>query len=137
MFIFPRFLSLMFFGQIWSHNMDFFKLTEISLRGTLLYVYQDSNIYFFKIFVSHIFVDKFGFKIWSFLNWLKFRTLLYRYYDFNVYFIFFNCCHSYNFGQIWSQNQMFSKLTQIATDVHRYIFISNLIFIFSKYLWFT
>ena len=30
MFIFPKFLSLMFFGQIWSHNMDFFKLTEIS-----------------------------------------------------------------------------------------------------------
>ena len=26
------------------------------------------NVYFFKIFVSHIFLDKLGLKIWSFLN---------------------------------------------------------------------
>ena len=63
MFIFPKFLSFMFYGQIWSHNLDFFKLTEISQRGTLIYAYYSFNVYFFKLFVSYIFLGKFGLKI--------------------------------------------------------------------------
>ena len=45
----------MFFGQIWSHNLYFFKLTEILERGTLLYAYYIFNVYFFKIILIHIF----------------------------------------------------------------------------------
>ena len=45
----------MFFGQIWSHNLYFFKLTEILERSTLLYAYYILNVYFFKIILIHIF----------------------------------------------------------------------------------
>ena len=45
----------MFFGQIWSENLEFFKLTETSYKGTLLYAYYHFNVDFFKIFVNHIF----------------------------------------------------------------------------------
>ena len=61
MFIFSKFFSFIFFGQIWSQNLKFFILTEIWYRGRLPYTYFDFNVYFFKIFVIHIF---FG-KIWS------------------------------------------------------------------------
>ena len=45
-----------FFGQIWSHNLNFYKMTEILYRGKLLYAYYyDFNLYIFKNFVSHIF----------------------------------------------------------------------------------
>ena len=71
------------------------------------------NVYFFTIFVSHIFLDKLGLKNLKFselteiLYWI---TLLLAYYNFNV--CFFKLL-SHNFGQIWSQNQMFYKLTEI------------------------
>ena len=51
------------FGQIWSDNLKFYKMTEISYKGKLLYAYYDFDVYSFKIFVSHIFLDKFGPKI--------------------------------------------------------------------------
>ena len=54
MFIFPKFVSLMFFVQIWFH-LAFFKLTEILCRGALLYAYYNFNVYFSRIFVSHVF----------------------------------------------------------------------------------
>ena len=54
-FTFSKFLSFIFFGQIWSQNLKFSKLTEIWYRGTLLYAYYDFNVYFFKMFVIHIF----------------------------------------------------------------------------------
>ena len=38
-------------------------------------------------------------------------TLLYAYYDANVFFSKF--CHSYNFGETWSQNLMLSELIEI------------------------
>ena len=44
----------MLFGQIWSHNLDFFKLSEISKRGTLLYAYYSFNVYFFKKIFHHV-----------------------------------------------------------------------------------
>ena len=44
-----------FFAQIWSQNLKFFKLTKIWYRGRLLYVYFDFKVYYFKIFVIHIF----------------------------------------------------------------------------------
>ena len=53
MLIFPKSLSVIFFGQIWSQNLKFSKLTKMLCRGTLLHVCYDFNIYFFKIFVIH------------------------------------------------------------------------------------
>ena len=40
------------------------------------------------------------------------------------------------FGQIWSQKLMFSELSEIWYMHTMYILISNLMFIFSKFLWF-
>ena len=54
-FIFPKFWSLMFFWEIWSRDPDSSKLTEILLRGRLIYAYFNFDIYFFKIFVIYIF----------------------------------------------------------------------------------
>ena len=90
MFVFSKFLSFVFLGGvIWSQNLKFSKLTKIWYRDQLLYTYCDFNVYFFKIFVSHIFLGKFGLKIRSCPNGLKFGTgvhLLYAYYDFTVDF---------------------------------------------------
>ena len=54
-FIFSKFFPFKFFGQIWYQNLKFFKLIEIWYSGRLLYVYFDFDVYFFKIFVIHIF----------------------------------------------------------------------------------
>ena len=54
-FIFPKLLSLILLGQIWSQNLKFFKLTEICYRGRLICTYFDFDVYFFKIFAIHIF----------------------------------------------------------------------------------
>ena len=57
-FIFSKFFSFILFCQIWSQNVKFFKLTEMS--------YFD--VYFFKILIIHIFG-----LIWS--HKLKFSIL--------------------------------------------------------------
>ena len=69
-FDFPKFLLLIFFGKIWSHNLEYFKLIEIWLRGRLLYAYFDFNI-FFSTFFSFIFFGTIRPKIWSSSNWQK------------------------------------------------------------------
>ena len=38
------------------------------------YDYYDFNVYFFEILFIHIFLGKFGAKIWSYSNWLIFGT---------------------------------------------------------------
>ena len=63
MSIFAKILSLMFFGQIWSYNLDFFKLTKISQMGTLLYAYYSFNVLFFQNSFHSYFLGKFGPKI--------------------------------------------------------------------------
>ena len=135
MFFFQKFLSLRFFGQIWSQNLKFSKLTEIWYRRTLLYAYYDFDVYFSYFFVSHIF---WGRQIWS--HNLKFMTeilqrgtLLHAYYDLNVYF-FQKFCQSYFLGKIWSQNLKFSKLTEIWYSGTLLYVITTLMFIFYKVL---
>ena len=73
-FIFSKFLSFIFFGWILFQNLKFSKLSEILYRDTLLHAYYDFHVYFSKNFVTRVFLDKFGPKIWSFVNWLKFCT---------------------------------------------------------------
>ena len=58
--IFSKFFSFIFFGQIWSQNLKFLKLTKIWYRGRLLHAYFDFDVYFFKGFVIHIILVKFG-----------------------------------------------------------------------------
>ena len=55
MFIFSKFFSFIFLGQIWSQNLKFFKFTEIWQRGRLPYAYFNFNVYFFKILFIYIF----------------------------------------------------------------------------------
>ena len=45
--IFPKFLSLCF-GQTWSHNLEFFKLTEIWYSSALLHTDYSFNVFFFQ-----------------------------------------------------------------------------------------
>ena len=104
-----------FFGEIWSQNLKFSKLTEIRDKHTFLYACYNVNVYFPKIFVTHIFFGKSGPIIWSPIKWLKFCIGV------NCYmptitiliFIFSKFLSVIFFGQIWSQNLMFSKLTEI------------------------
>ena len=79
-FLFSKLFSFIFFGQIWPENSKFLKLTEISWRGTLLYACNDFNVYFFKVFVSHMFLAKFRLKIWSSPYWLNFGAGALYYY---------------------------------------------------------
>ena len=114
MLILSKFLWFKFFWLIWSHYVKFYKMTAISNKGTLLYAYYDFSVYFFKNFVSHSFLDKFHLKIWSFPNWLKFRSGVHCYLLITILtFIFFKILSFIWFGEIWSQNLMFSKLTEI------------------------
>ena len=59
MFIFSNFFSFIFFGQMWSQNLKFSKLTEIRFRGTLLYAYYDL-MFIFPKFLSLLFLGKYG-----------------------------------------------------------------------------
>ena len=129
MFIFSKFSQSYFFAQIWSQNLKFSKLTEIWCKGTLLYVYYDFNVYFFKSFVSQIILGKFSHKIWFCPNWLEFSICVhYQYYMLIIIessnFSKFSCSKYYN--QI-SFHPVFSKLTEIHCDM----LITNFIFIFS------
>ena len=58
LFIFSKILPFIFFEQIWSQKMKILKLTEIWYRGTLLYAYYNFNVYFSKIFITHVFLRK-------------------------------------------------------------------------------
>ena len=103
-----------FFGQIWSQNLKFSKLTKIWYRGTLLYLHFQFNVYFSKIFVTHNFLDKFGLIIWISSNWLKFRGGVHCYMFITVLmFIISKLLLFILFGQIWSQNLKSFKLTKI------------------------
>ena len=96
-FIFSKFFSFIFFRQIWSQNLKFCKLTKIWYRGRLLYAYLDFNVYFFRIFVIHIF--------WA--NKLKFDTGLHCYMSITILiFSISKFCHSYNFRQIWAKSNV-------------------------------
>ena len=88
-----------FLGQIWSQNLKFFKLTEIWYSGTLLHVFYDFSVYFFKKFFIHIILGKVGSKV-CFSNWMKFGTRTHCYMlitvlmpNFSKYLPFINFWH--------------------------------------------
>ena len=102
--------------------------------GILLYTCYGFNVSFLKKNLF-IFLGKFGPKIWSSLNLLKFGTegncymlisiLIFNFWKFLSFIIF---------GQIWFHNLKFSKLTKIWYRLHCYMLVTILIFIFSKFL---
>ena len=95
--------------------MKFSILTEICYRGTLLYANYNFNVYFFKIIFIHIFLGKFGSKIWSSSNWLRFHTGVHCYELITtLMFIFSMFLPFIFFGLIWTQNLKVSKLTEIV-----------------------
>ena len=116
---------------MWSQKLKFSKFTKIWYRGTLLYPYFEFNAYFSKIFVIHIFLGKFGPKIWRSSNSLKFDTEVHcEIVILNLMLIFPDFCHFHFWGQIWSQNLKFSKFTEIwygGTFLYAY-FDSNVYF---------
>ena len=98
-----------------------------------MYYYFD--VYFFKIFVSHIFLCKFDLIIWSSTNWLKFHTgvhccklsiiLICIFFKIFVGHLFLD-----KFGtKIWS----FPNWLKFYTGVHCYMLIMVL-FIISKFV---
>ena len=44
-YFFKNFCQSYFFGQIWSDNLKFYKITEIFYRGKLLHAYCDLEVY--------------------------------------------------------------------------------------------
>ena len=111
MFIFPKFLSFIFFWHNWSQNLNFSTLTEIWYRHALLYAYYNFNVYFSK-FLSVLF-------FWTNLvprsevpqiNWNLVQGYVAIYFDFKV--CFFKIFVIF-FGRNLSQNLKFSKLTEI------------------------
>ena len=69
--IFSKFFVIYIFGGIFGPIIVLQNDWNIVI-GTLLYAYYNFNVYFFKSFVIHIILDKFGLKIWSLPNSLKF-----------------------------------------------------------------
>ena len=99
---FFKILFVHIFEQIWPQNLKFFKLTDTWYRGTWPCAYFRFNVYFFKILFIHIF-DQICPKVWSFSDWLNFRTEI----DYDILisilmFIFSTLFSVIYFGQIWS-----------------------------------
>ena len=115
-----------FFGQIWSQNLKFSKLTK-GHRGTLLYLHFQFNVYFSKIFVTHNFLDKFGLIIWISSNWLKFRRGVHYYMLFTVLIFIFSEFFLVNINKtsvniknnkFW--DKIFHKILWIANTLKNY-----------------
>ena len=104
LFIFSKWVSFIFLGQIWFRNLKFFKFIEIWYIGRLVYAYFDFIFYFFKFFVIHIRSGKFAPKNWSSSNSLKCRILM---------FIFSRWVSFIFLGQIWFRNLKFFKFIEI------------------------
>ena len=126
MFIFSKFFSFIFLGQIWFQNLKFYRFIEIWCKGTLLYAYCDFNVYFLKSLVIHIILDKFSHKIWCCPSWPEPSNSVHC----NYYMLI--TIESYNFLQIFC-SKCYGKISfhlvfSILTELYR-IFMLN----FSKY----
>ena len=84
-FIFPKSFSFIFYGQIWSQNLKFTKLTKIWYCGTLVYPYFDFEVCFFKIFLVQIWSQ--NLKFFRLTEISSRGALLYAYYHFITYFL--------------------------------------------------
>ena len=97
--IFQNLLSLMFFRHVWSHNLDFVKLTEISWR---VHCYMLIKCFFRNSFHLYFF-GNLGPKIWSSSNWLKSGTEVDCYMLISILlFVFSKFLLLIFFGKTWS-----------------------------------
>ena len=117
------------FRQIWSQKLKFSKLIKVWYRSTLLYPYFKFNVYFSKIVVTLIYLGEFVPKIWSSLNLLKFGTGAHGYILITILkFIFPKFLLLMLFGQIWSHNLVFFKLTKGCTLLYAYYSFNRFFF---------
>ena len=106
MFIFSKFFSFMFFREIWSQNLKFFRLNEIWYRGR--------NKHMVIYLCTNFFSGKFGTKILSFSDLMKFGTKVdYHMLTSILIFIFSRFFATIFLGQTWSQNMKFFRLTEV------------------------
>ena len=102
----------------------------------MLYAYDDFRTYCFNLFSFMCFLGKFGPKIWSCLNWLKFGTQVDYYMLILVLMVIFSKFLSFIFSlgkfgpEIWSS----SNWLKCSAWVHCYMLITILMFIFSKFM---
>ena len=101
---------------------NFFKLAEIWYKRRLLYADFDFSVYFFEIFVIHIFLEKFWSQNLKFSKsteiWCR-RTLLHAYCKFYIYFFKISVSHIFlgKFGPIiWSS----TKWLKVCTLLYAY-----------------
>ena len=157
-FIFSRFFSFIFLGQIWSQNLTFFKFTEIWNRGRLPYAHFDFNVCFVKILFHSSFSGKFSLKILSSSDWMKFGTEVdYHMLISILIFLFWKFFSFIFWGKFWSPNRRFQCLffqnsfqsyfwdkfgpkiwsssdwLKFGIGVDYHMLISTLMFIFSKF----
>ena len=121
MFIFSKYLSFMFFEQIWFLIWISWNWLKF-LRGVHCYLLITILMFIFSKYLSLMFFEQIWFLIWISWNWLKFLRGVHCYLLITILmFIFSKFCHSYNFGQIWFQNLMFSKIDWNLIQGHIYI----------------
>ena len=132
-FIFSKFFLLIYLGQIWSKNLKFFKLTEIWLWGRWPCAYLHFNVEFLKSF-SFIFWDKFGPKIWSCSDSLKFGSEIDYHILISILMFLFSKLFSFTFlGQFWSRKWTSSNWLKFGTEVDHHVLISILMGFFFKF----
>ena len=104
---FSKFLSFIFFWQIWYQNLDFFKLTEFGKKVRCYMVITN----FMCIFPKFLSLMVFG-KIWWVHCYMLIMVLM---------FIFSTLFSFIFFVYFWSQNLRFFKLTEFSTEVDCYM----------------
>ena len=132
MFIFPKFLSLIF-GQICLHNLNFFNLTKISFDGYIAIYLLQFRYFFFQNSFHSYFLGKFSGKSWSSSNWLKFGTEVDCYMLISILmFSFTKFCHWYFLDKFGPKSWRSPNQLIFGTGEHCYMLIMVLMFSFSK-----
>ena len=107
MFIFPRFLSLTF---IWANLVPKSEVLQINwnlVQGYIRMCLFRFYCLFFQNFCHSYVLGKFGPKIYSSPNKLKFDTGVHCYMVIMILmFSFLKIFHWYNFGQIWAKSNV-------------------------------
>ena len=122
------------FGQIWSQKLKFSKFTKIWYKGTLLYPWFEFNVCFTNFFFIDIFLGKFGPKIWSSPDQLKFWTGVHcsKLITILMFILpkFLSLMFLGKFGPIiWIS----SNCLKFCRGIHCYLFIAVLMSIFSNF----
>ena len=107
-------------------------------RVILLYAYYNFNVYFFKFFVGHIFLGKFGRKIGSFPNRLKFWVGVHCYMSYVPTLLFWTGGSCFHWAtpvlSLISEMSCFEMILALMSDIYE---SSKLITLSIKLMWKT